>query len=45
MYLFDQWIGIFDRGPNGGVEARALVAGSLILIPTDDLPMAFLAFF
>jgi hypothetical protein len=45
MYLFDRWIGIFDQGPNGGVEARALGVGSLILIRPEDFPMAFLVFF
>jgi hypothetical protein len=45
MYLFDRWIGIFYRGPDGGVEAGALGVGSLILILPEDFPMTFLAFF
>jgi hypothetical protein len=44
MYLFYQQIGIPCRGPDGGVKAGALGAGSLILIPLADFPMAFLAF-
>jgi hypothetical protein len=43
--LFDQWIGIFCRGPDEGVEAGALGVGSLILIQLEDLLVAFLAFF
>jgi hypothetical protein len=40
-YTFDRWIGILCRGPDGGVEAGALGAGSLILIPLEDLPVVF----
>jgi hypothetical protein len=36
---------IISQGPNGGVEAGALSAGSPILIPLEDLHVAFLAFF
>jgi hypothetical protein len=42
MYLFDRWIGILGRGPDGGVEAGALGAGSLILIPPEDFSTVFL---
>jgi hypothetical protein len=45
VYLFDRWIGILYRGPNGGVKAGALGVGLLILILLEDLPMVFLAFF
>jgi hypothetical protein len=44
-YLLDRWIGIPFRGPDGGVEADVLGMGSLILIPLEDFPIAFLAFF
>jgi hypothetical protein len=46
VYLVDRWIGIFCREPDGGIGAgENLGAGSLILIPLEDFPMAFLAFF
>jgi hypothetical protein len=45
VYLFDQWIEIPFRGPNGGVEVDALGTCSLILIPLKDFPVVFLAFF
>jgi hypothetical protein len=45
VYLLDRWIVIPFRGPDGGVKAGALDEGSLILIPPDGLPTAFLAFF
>jgi hypothetical protein len=45
VYLFEHWIGIFCRGPDGGVKDEVLGAGSFILIPPVDLPMVFLAFF
>jgi hypothetical protein len=45
VYLFERWIGIFHRGPDGGVEAWALDAGALILILSAGFPVVSLAFF
>jgi hypothetical protein len=45
VYLFDRWIGIPFRGPDGGVKADALGTDSLILILLKDSPVVFLAFF
>jgi hypothetical protein len=45
-YFFDRRIGIFCPEPDRGVGAgEALGMGSLILIPLEDFPMAFLVFF
>jgi hypothetical protein len=44
-YLLDRWIRIPFQGPDGGVEAIALGTDSLILIPLEDFPVAFLALF
>jgi hypothetical protein len=44
-YLLDRWIRIPFQGPDGGVEAVALGTDSLILIPLEDFPVAFLALF
>jgi hypothetical protein len=38
-------LGSSAEDPDGGVRAGALGVGSLISIPLEDLPMAFLAFF
>jgi hypothetical protein len=45
VYIFERWIGIIHRGPDGGVKAEVLCAGSLILILPVDLHVVFLAFF
>jgi hypothetical protein len=43
--MVDRRIGIPFRGPDGGVKADAMGAGSLIFIPLDDFLATFLAFF
>jgi hypothetical protein len=42
---FERWIRILYRGPDDEVGVEALGAGSSILFPLEDLPVAFLAFF
>jgi hypothetical protein len=43
-YLFDRWIGILCRGPDGGVKVGTLGIGSFILILPLHIPAAFLVF-
>jgi hypothetical protein len=40
--LLERWIGIFHRGPGGGVKAGTLGVGSLILISPIGFPVVLL---